>query len=105
MASERPYELTLAPEFEAEADKASDWWAKHRPAAPHLFEDELDAALLRISARPEIGKRARSRKVGDARFVTLLRSGYLIFYRVDPVRREVQVVHLRHGHRRPLKLR
>ena len=50
MASERPYELTLAPEFEAEADKASDWWAKHRPAAPHLFEDELDAALLRISA-------------------------------------------------------
>ena len=103
MATGRPYELTLAPEFEEQADKISRWWATNRPAASDLFEGELDAALARIAARPEIGRRLRSATIKNARCVLLLRSGYLLFYRVFPLTREVHVVHIRHGRRRPLK--
>jgi len=46
----------------------------------------------------------RSRKVGKARFGTLLHSGYPLFYKVFPLTREVHVVDVRHCHRRPPKL-
>ena len=44
--------LRLAPRALAEAKRIKTWWRENRPAAPDLFEQELDAALERISARP-----------------------------------------------------
>jgi plasmid stabilization system protein ParE len=44
--------LRLAPRALAEAKRIKSWWRVNRPAAPDLFEQELDAALERISARP-----------------------------------------------------
>ncbi len=45
--------LRLATRALAEAKQIKTWWRENRPAAPDLFEQELDAALERISARPK----------------------------------------------------
>lgn len=44
--------LRLAPRALAEAKRIKSWWRENRPAAPDLFEQELDAALERIRAVP-----------------------------------------------------
>lgn len=47
--------LRLAPTALAEAKRIKTWWQANRPAAPDLFEQELDAALERIGSRPNAG--------------------------------------------------
>jgi plasmid stabilization system protein ParE len=47
--------LRLTPRALLEAKRLKTWWRKNRPAAPDLFEEELDAALERIVAVPGIG--------------------------------------------------
>ncbi len=48
--------LRLAPRALEEAKRLKTWWLANRPKAPDLFEMELDAALERIMAGPQIGK-------------------------------------------------
>ncbi len=100
-----PYKVTVSPEAVAEVVRIATWWRENRPAAPRLFQNELDDALVLIAEQPEIGTRARSKRVGNARIVELRRSRYRVFYQVLPLTREVLVVHVRHGNRRPLRLR
>lgn len=99
------YKLTVAPEALVEVVKITQWWRENRQAAPKLFQNELDDALVLIASNPALGRRARSRRVGNARVVTLQRSGYLVFYQVLPLSHEVSVVHIRHGKRRSLRMR
>jgi plasmid stabilization system protein ParE len=81
------------------------WWTENRPRAPRLFQNELDDALVLIAHHPEIGTAARSKRVGSARVVELRRSRYRLYYQVQSDTREVLVVHVRHGRRRPLRPR
>lgn len=99
------YDVTLSLEVVVEVARIAAWWRENRPHAPRLFQNELESALLLIAAHPEIGQRARSKRVGDAHVVTLHRSGYRVFYQVRLQTREVLVVHVRHGKRRALRLR
>lgn len=99
------YSVIVAPEALVEVVQIAAWWTENRPRAPRLFQNELDDALVLISTHPEIGKTARSRRVGNARVVELLRSRYRVYYQVQPEAREVLVVHVRHGSRRPLRTR
>ena len=98
------FKVTLAPEALAEVARIVAWWRENRRAAPRMFQNELDDALVLIAGNPEIGPRARSRRIGNARVVTLSQSGYRVFYQVRPASQEVFVVHVRHGRRRPLPL-
>lgn len=98
------YKVTVAPEALVEVVRIATWWRENRPRAPRLFQNELDDALVLIAANPEIGTRARSKRVGNARVAELRRSRYRVFYQVLPLTREVLVVHVRHGSRRPLRL-
>src|ERR1700759_1828035 len=95
------YKLTVSPEALLEIVRVASWWREHRPAAPRLFQTELDQALNLISEYPEIGTVARSTRVANARILQLTRSRYLVFYRILPRTREVFVLHLRHARRRP----
>jgi len=99
-----PYRVIISPEALVDVVRTAAWWREHRPAAPRLFQDDLDAALMLIGVHPEVGVRARSRRIGAARVVQLQRSRYRVFYQVLQRTREVLVVYLRHGSRRPLKL-
>jgi plasmid stabilization system protein ParE len=100
-----PYKVMVAPEALVEVVRIAAWWTENRPRAPRLFQNELDDALVLIAGHPEIGKVARSRRVGNARVVELLRSRHRVYYQVLQETREVLVVHVRHGSRRPLRLR
>lgn len=47
--------LRLARRAVAEAKQIKTWWRKNRPAAPDLFERELDEALEQIAAACNVG--------------------------------------------------
>lgn len=99
------FEVILSPEALSDIVRIARWWRRNRRAAPRMFQNELDDALLLIASNPEIGPRARGRRVGDAHVVTLQSTGYRVFYQVRRISREVLVVHVRHGKKRPLRLR
>jgi plasmid stabilization system protein ParE len=101
---EHPFKAIVSPEALGEVVRIATWWRRNRPSAPSMFRNELDEALVLIAECPEIGPRVRGRRGGDARVVTLRRSGYRVFYQVLTLPREVFVVHVRHGRRRPLRL-
>lgn len=100
-----PYRVTIAPEALEQIARVTGWWREHRRAASRLFQDELDRALVLISERPEIGRRARGPRIGNARVLLLRRSSYLVFYQVLQKTSEVLIVHVRHSRRRPLRAR
>lgn len=97
------YSVVLAPQAVAQIRTASAWWRKNRKAAGDLLRDDVGAGLLLIAERPEIGRRVRTKRLGNIRRLVLRRTGYLLYYRVVPLTREVHVVHFRHGRRRPLR--
>ena len=67
------YRVGVLPRALADIEKIAKWWRTNRPAAPRLFQDELDLALISIADLPEIGHkpdyagtRARERTCCDA---------------------------------------
>lgn len=94
--------VTIAPRVVAEVATIARWWREHRPAAPRLFQTELDEALLLLAEQPDRGRRVRARRRPNLRVLTLLRTRYLVFYELIPRPLEVIVTRVRHGHRRPL---
>lgn len=99
------YTIVIAPQVLVEVASIVGWWNKHRPAAPRLFQTELDLALLRLTERPEIAPKVRLRGASGIRVLTLQRTGYLLFYQLDEAAKQVNVVRVRRGHRRPIHRR
>lgn len=93
--------MIIAPEAMIEVTEIAAWWNKNRPAAPRLFQTELDRAVLKLVERPEIGPRVRVRGRPGLRVLTLRRTGYLVFYQLDAAEKHVIIVRVRRGHRRP----
>lgn len=48
--------LQVAPRAEAQIEEASDWWFEHRPAAPGLFDEELERAFATLRQMPGVGQ-------------------------------------------------
>jgi plasmid stabilization system protein ParE len=94
--------VTIAPRVIVEVATIARWWRKNRPAAPRLFQTELDQVLLLLAEQPDAGRRVRARGRPNLRVLTLLRTRYLLFYELIPRPLEVVVTRIRHGHRRPL---
>jgi plasmid stabilization system protein ParE len=99
------FKVTIAPEAVAETAAIASWWNDHRPAAPRMFQTELDRAVLLLAEQPEIAPRVRARGRPNLRVLTLRRSGYLVFYELDVAARRVTVVRVRHARRRPVHRR
>jgi plasmid stabilization system protein ParE len=47
--------VRITPRALAEAKRIKTWWRRHRLGNPALFENELEATLERIVAKPDIG--------------------------------------------------
>ena len=47
--------VRITPRALAEAKRIKTWWRHHRLGNPVLFENELEVALERIVAKPDIG--------------------------------------------------
>lgn len=99
------FEIRVASSAMADIQKISRWWIKHRRAAPRLFDHELDQALDLLEVHPEIGKATRLKAYGDVRRIVLRRSEYLVLYRVVEPDRQVWIVRIRYGGRKPLRPR
>ena len=44
-------------EARAQVERADAWWRENRPAAPDLFANELDQALIALEGTPGLGLR------------------------------------------------
>jgi plasmid stabilization system protein ParE len=47
--------VRLAPRALSEAERCKTWWQNNRPASPHLFDEEMAAAIEQIGAAPALG--------------------------------------------------
>jgi len=99
------YAVIIAPEAMIEVSEIAIWWNENRPAAPRLFQTELDRDVVRLTERPGAGPKVRVRGRLGLRVLSLQKTGYLVFYQFDPGEKQVIVVRVRRGHRRPIHRR
>jgi plasmid stabilization system protein ParE len=82
------------------------WWRANRPFATTRLEDELETSLRRLEELPFIGPPAADVRLAGFRRLSLLETRYFIYYRVNEVRGQVEVLRLWHMSRhRPPALR
>ena len=77
------YQVEIAPVAEHQAATIQAWWASNRDAAPTLFLDELEAALVRLEERPELGRPYLAAGVEGMRRFLLPRTRYHVYFTVD----------------------
>lgn len=94
-----PRAIILAPRAARAIEKASAWWAEHRPAAPQAFKEELDRALDLISTHPWVGVKATNVKLLGVRRIHLIRIHYYLYYRLSKNGKTVEVLALWHASR------
>jgi plasmid stabilization system protein ParE len=88
--------VLFTPRATRELLTAVRWWRENRLEAPRLLDDDVERALRRIAIFPRSAPLVRGR---DARRVMLRRSGYLLFYRIRPRLRRIEVLSVLHGRR------
>ncbi len=73
--------VELSGEARAEVERADAWWRENRPAAPDLFANELDQALIALEGTPGLGLRYEP-KPGICRLL-LQRTSYHLYFLVQ----------------------
>jgi plasmid stabilization system protein ParE len=76
--------VELSPRAVCQIEAADEWWREHRPAAPLLFVDELEAALERLAVHPRSGRPYPRPRYPDLRRLVLTRTRYHIYYEYLP---------------------
>ena len=76
--------MTVRVTFSAVADKQVDdidaWWRTNRAAAPSLFSEELQSAIVRLAETPFVGVRHARRRGRNVRRILLPRTRHHVFY-------------------------
>ena len=73
--------VELSGEALAEVERADAWWRENRPAAPDVFANELDQALIALEGTPGLGLRYEP-KPGIRRLL-LQRTSYHLYFLVQ----------------------
>jgi plasmid stabilization system protein ParE len=60
--------------------------------AARLFDEELDRALLRLAVHPGLGTRSQWPRLPDVRRLLVRRVEYVVFYRLRPRARRIEVL-------------
>ena len=81
-----------APQAEAQARSAQEWWKRNRPAAPDLFTQELNRALELLGDAPDIGARYRQAGITGLRRLILPATRHHVYYVHDAEKAEVLVL-------------
>lgn len=87
--------VELSAEARAQVERIDAWWRKNRQAAPDLFTDELEQALLALAETPALGVRYPPKP--NVRRLLLKRSHYHLYLALEPTR--VYVVALWNAYR------
>lgn len=94
-----PFAIIIMPNAHRQILEVSDWWRRNRQTAPRLFEEELDRALLRLARYPSLGTRSRWPRLLDVRRLLVRRVKYVVFYRLRPKARRIEVLAVWHARR------
>jgi len=69
--------VELSEEARAQVEQIDAWWRENRRAAPNLFSDELEQALLSLEDTPTLGVRYAPRP--NVRRLLLRRTHYHLY--------------------------
>ena len=81
-----------------EIEKAADWWAENRLAAPGAVRKDLEDALKILVEQPGIGTKVETGRTPQVRRFLLDRISYHLYYRVR--RSKLEVLSVWHTSRR-----
>jgi plasmid stabilization system protein ParE len=77
-------EVEVTPRAAAQIERAAEWWAVNRPAAPDAIRLDFQEARLLLARQPGVGAKSRSVRFSDLRRLYLSRVRYHVYYRVRP---------------------
>ena len=73
--------VRIKPRAQREIERAADWWAANRTAAPGAVRKDLEAALALLVEEPGIGAKVETPRSDIVRRLYLPRVKYFVFYR------------------------
>ncbi len=78
-------QVVFHPRAAEEADAIDLWWRVNRPAAPDLFNRELEDAVARVASAPTLGRPAdpEDPDFPAVRRVLMRRTRYHVYFVVD----------------------
>jgi plasmid stabilization system protein ParE len=74
--------VRIKPRAQREINRAAEWWAKNRPAAPGAVRKDLEAAIALLIEEPGIGTKVETPRADVVRRLYLARVHYFVYYRV-----------------------
>jgi plasmid stabilization system protein ParE len=73
--------VRIKPRAQRQIEKAAEWWAEHRPAAPGAIRKDLQAALEALVEQTGIGTKVEISRPQEVRRLYLIRVRYFVYYR------------------------
>jgi len=89
----------FSPRAQRRVKAVAKWWRENRPAAPTLFDDELQAAIDQLKVHPTLGLEYQYIEDRIVRRILLPASAQHVYYVVDG-EREVITIYTVWGARR-----
>jgi plasmid stabilization system protein ParE len=80
------------PAAQAQIDVIRAWWIANRPKSPHLFDEELDAAIGRLENEPLLATIYTPDEADDVRRLLMPRTRYAVYFVVHGVRVDVVAI-------------
>ncbi len=74
--------VRVKPRAQREIERAAEWWAENRPAAPGAIRKDVEAALALLIEEPGIGTKIETAHSDTVRRLYLARVRYFVYYRV-----------------------
>ena len=74
--------VRIKPRAQREIERAAEWWAENRPAAPGAVRLDVEAALALLMEEPGIGTKIETARTDTVRRLYLARIRYFVYYRV-----------------------
>lgn len=68
----------------AQIQRAADWWAENRPAAPDAIRVDFQEAKELLARQPGVGARSRTPRYPNLLSLYLSRVRYHVYYEVRP---------------------
>ena len=89
--------VRIKPRAQREIERAAEWWAENRLAAPGAIREDLELALALLMLEPGVGTQVETPRVEVVRRLHLPRVRYFIYCRVR--RNDLEVIAFWHASR------
>jgi len=89
----------IKPRAQREIERAAEWWAENRPAAPGAIRKDVEAALALLVEEPGIGTKVETKRPDIVRRLYLTRVQYFVYYRYRVRGKFLEVVAFWHASR------